>query len=147
MSHGSEEPFPSRSSLSLHEALDLSLQLAQSVKSHWTQYYAFVFALLTLLTSNIIRIGHKEAVIISIATAVFFTVNGMATIRAYVLLSLIADEAAHVARASAFLSPALRKIAASRRNRVALPLRFPIAASAHVAAASVIIYLTWKAVQ
>jgi hypothetical protein len=135
-----------RSSLSLAKGIELALLAGKNVDGHWTQYYAYLFALLAWLSSKISTIDHNEAFIITIASAAFFTLNGIATIRAYVLLSLIIDETVQVARRSNFMSNQVEKFAARKHNRMKLPLRIPIAAFAHTAGAASIIYLAWKSV-
>jgi hypothetical protein len=144
MSRASEDkPYPG-SSISFRDGLHLSLEAGKNVDLHWSQFYAFLFALLAWLTSNLGKLSYKEAAIVSIATAAFFSLNGIATIRAYILLGLITEETTHIARQSDFLSPNVRRFAASKRNRMALPLRIPIAALAHIIAAAAIIYLAWR---
>jgi hypothetical protein len=144
MAHRFEKLDHPTNALSLKDGLELALLAGNNVDGHWKQYYAYLFALLAWLSSGISTIGHNEAIIVTIATTAFFTLNGIATIRAYVLLSLIIDETTHIAGRSALSSQRVQNFVAVKRNRMKLPLRIPIAALAHAVGAVSIIYLVWK---
>ena len=146
MSQTPEETPRVGSSLSLKDGLELALLAGHNVDAHWAQFYVSLFGLLAWLSSNISKIGYSEAFIVTIATLAFFTLNAIATIRAYVLLSLIIDETNHVAQHSVILSKAVQKFVATKRNRMVLPMRIPIAATAHAAGAAAVIYVAWKGI-
>jgi hypothetical protein len=136
----------SHQSITFIEGMTLALNAGKSVDSHWTQFYAYLFALLAWLSSKSGPTGNNEAVIISIATCSFFALNGLATIRSYLLLDLIADETIHAAKHTMFLSKKAANTILSPHNRMRLPLRIPITALAHAAGAACIVYLTWKSI-
>lgn len=144
-STGPEEPQGNPGPLSLAEGLELSLDAGKNVDGHWALYYAFLFGLVGWISSNISTIGYSEALIISIASGAFFTLNAIATVRAYVLLSLIISETSEVAHHSRFASKQVARFVASKRANMRLPLRVPITFLAHIAGAWAVIYLAWEA--
>jgi hypothetical protein len=130
-------------SLNFKDALDLTMKAGTNVDSHWRQFYTFVFALLAWLSSSLSNIGEAEAIIISVATAGFFTINAVATVRAYILLNLLLAETTAAASNATFSSAYVRKRAATKYF-VQLPMRIPLTVLANMVAAGAIIRLVWK---
>jgi hypothetical protein len=142
-----EEKSDQLSPISAKDGVELSLQAGQNVDKHWTQFFVFLFGLLGWLSSSLSSVGHKEALIISLAATIFFGLNAIAVVRAYIILNLIVAETIKVLQAGRFLSPKVNKILSSRRQIMYLPLRIPIAILSHVAGVVAIAYLVWGKVK
>ena len=130
--------------LTAKDGLDLALKAGQNVDKHWTQFFAFVFGLIGWLSSGLSVIEYKEALILTLVTAVFFALNAIATIRAYIVLNLIVTETIAMLRRTQFLSAKVNRFVANRGHIMFLPFRIPIAVLSHAAGAVAIIYLVWR---
>jgi hypothetical protein len=132
--------------LNLRDALALTIQAGANVDGHWRQFYAYVFALLAWLSSSLSQLGQLEAWTITIATIGFFSINAIATIRAYLLLNLLLAETKAIASMTNFHSEDVHRSVTGLKFTIRLPMRIPLTALANVVAASAIIRLLWKSV-
>lgn len=132
------------SSLSLSEGLELALLAGKNVDGHWAQFYVITFGLLGWLTSNFATLDHSQAMVLSGGAIAYYSLNAIATIRAYVILNLIILETAEVAKRASFLSERVRYVVGTRRPRMVLPLRLPITILGHTLAGATVVFMAWR---